>query len=95
MNVNNPDNQGVSIVNEVNAYTANQLARIHERIEGLRPGSVGRLAGLTIDFTNKNETSQVTHHTAISPPRTSGVTAAPSQESTQLLTHRSLSWVTR
>jgi len=54
LNVSNPGNQQIYIVNAVDAYTANQLARIHERIEGLRPGSVGRLAGLTIDFTDKN-----------------------------------------
>jgi len=54
LNISNPDIRETYIVNEVNAYTANQLARIHERIEGLRTGSVGRLAGLTIDFTDKN-----------------------------------------
>jgi RHS repeat-associated protein len=54
LNIANPANQGISIVNEVNAYSANQLARLHERIKGLQPGSVSRLAGLTIDFTTKS-----------------------------------------
>jgi uncharacterized protein RhaS with RHS repeats len=52
MNVSNPDNQQVSVVNEVHAYTANQLSRMHEKFEGLKPNSVGRLAGLTIGFTD-------------------------------------------
>jgi len=54
LNIFNPGSQETYIVNEVNAYSAPQLARLHERIEGLRPGSVSRLAGLTIDFTTKS-----------------------------------------
>lgn len=54
LNISNPGNQETYIVNEVSAYSATQLARLHERIEGLRPGSVSRLAGLTIDFTSRS-----------------------------------------
>lgn len=54
LSIANVQNQEVFVVNEVRAYSATQLARIHERVEGLRPGSVGRLAGLTIDWTDKN-----------------------------------------